>query len=89
MAEKIKRHTVVRNTTHPSDTRPNIPTAELESFARPDEKKPTILRYPRNPDLDPPASPMHFEVGLVSRARCHQKSRPWSAGAGGLDPSGP
>ncbi len=52
MAEKIRKPTVVRNTTH-ADTRPNIPTAELESFARPDEKKPVIVRYHRNPDLDP------------------------------------
>ena len=52
MADKLKRPTSVRATTH-ADTRSNIPTAELESFARPDEKKPTIVRYPRNPDLDP------------------------------------
>jgi hypothetical protein len=31
----------------------NIPTAEPESFARPEEKRPAIVRYPRNPDLDP------------------------------------
>ncbi len=55
MAEKIrpKQATIVRQTTHPGDTRPNIPTAELESFARPEEKKPTIVRYPRDPTLDP------------------------------------
>jgi adenine-specific DNA-methyltransferase len=47
------RKTIVRATTHPSDQRPNIPTAELESFARPEEKKPTIVRYPRDPTLDP------------------------------------
>src|SRR6187401_1787582 len=35
------------------DERPNIPTAELESFVRDDDKRPTIVRYPRNPDLDP------------------------------------
>jgi hypothetical protein len=35
MAEKMKPKAAVRSTTHPSDTRPNIPTAELESFARP------------------------------------------------------
>ena len=45
--------TPVRATTHPGDTRPNIPTAELESFARPDEKRPAIVRYPRDQSLDP------------------------------------
>lgn len=55
MPEKIrpKPATVVRQTTHPGDTRPNIPTAELESFARPEEKRPAIVRYPRDPTLDP------------------------------------
>ena len=53
MADKIKPGTPVRATTHPGDTRSNIPTAELESFARPEEKRPAIVRYPRNPDLDP------------------------------------
>ena len=53
MADKIKPVTPVRATTHPGDTRSNIPTAELESFARPEEKRPAIVRYPRNPDLDP------------------------------------
>jgi len=53
MADKIKPSTIVRATTHPSDRRPNIPTAELESFARPEEKRPTIVRYPRDPTLDP------------------------------------
>src|SRR5450432_1980123 len=45
--------TSVRATTHPGDTRSNIPTAELESFARLEEKKPTIVRYPRDTTLDP------------------------------------
>jgi adenine-specific DNA-methyltransferase len=53
MADKIKPSTPVRATTHDGDTRSNIPTAELESFARPEEKRPAIVRYPRNPDLDP------------------------------------
>src|SRR5687768_16468838 len=55
MAEKIraKPATIVRQTTHPGDTRLNIPTAELESFARPEEKRPAIVRYPRDPTLDP------------------------------------
>ncbi len=53
MADKMGPRTPVRATTHPGDTRPNIPTAELESFARPDEKRPAIVRYPRDPSLDP------------------------------------
>jgi adenine-specific DNA-methyltransferase len=48
-----KPPTIVRATTHPSDTRPNIPTAELESFARPEEKRPAFVRYPRDTTLDP------------------------------------
>jgi hypothetical protein len=48
VADKIKPGTLVRATTHPGDTRSNIPTAELESFARPAAKRPTIVRYPRN-----------------------------------------
>ena len=54
MAEKMRPRaaTPVRATTH-ADTRSNIPTAELESFARPEEKRPTIVRYPRDPSLDP------------------------------------
>ncbi len=53
MAERMKPRTIVRATTHPSESRPNIPTAELESFARPEEKRPAIVRYPRDPTLDP------------------------------------
>src|SRR5262245_39742043 len=53
MADKIKPRTIVRQTTYPSDRRPNISTAELESFARPEEKRPTMVRYPRDPTLDP------------------------------------
>ncbi len=49
----MKPRTIVRATTHPSESRPNIPTAELESFARPEEKRPAIVRYPRDPTLDP------------------------------------
>ena len=45
--------TPVRSNHHPSDSRSNIPTAELESFARPDEKRPAIVRYPRDTTLDP------------------------------------
>jgi adenine-specific DNA-methyltransferase len=53
MADKMKPRTIVRATTHDGETRPNIPTAELESFARPEEKRPQIVRYPRDPTLDP------------------------------------
>jgi adenine-specific DNA-methyltransferase len=53
MAEKMRPKTIVRATTHPGDTRTNIPTAELESFARPEEKRPAIVGYPRDPTLDP------------------------------------
>jgi hypothetical protein len=53
VAEKRKPTTIVRATTHPSETRSNPPTAELEWFARPEQKKPKIVRYPRDPTLDP------------------------------------
>jgi hypothetical protein len=49
MADKIrpKAATPVRATRH-ADTRPNIPTAELESFARPEENRRTVSRpFPR------------------------------------------
>src|SRR5450756_1831636 len=49
----MKPKTIVRATTHLPETRPNIPTAELESFARPEEKRPAIVRYPRDTTLDP------------------------------------
>jgi hypothetical protein len=39
------RKTPIRANHHPADSRTNIPTAELESFARPGEKRPTIVRY--------------------------------------------
>jgi len=47
----MKPKTIVRATTHPSEIRPNIPTAELESFARPEKKRPAIVRYPRDVSL--------------------------------------
>jgi adenine-specific DNA-methyltransferase len=40
-------------TVHRGATRTNIPTAELESFAEDDEKKPTMLLFARDPSLDP------------------------------------
>src|SRR5215211_7524946 len=55
MADKIRTGpaTPVRAFDHKGDTRANIPTAELESVARPEEKRPTMVRYPRDPSLDP------------------------------------
>src|SRR5512147_1384901 len=55
MADKMKPgpSTPVRSLSHDGATRPNIPTAELESFARAEEKRPAIVRYPRDPTLDP------------------------------------
>ena len=38
---------------HPSDTRKNIPTSELRDFAGNDELLPQMMRYPRDPSLDP------------------------------------
>ncbi len=55
MPDKMKPgpKTPVRQHRFDGDERSNIPTAELESFVRDEDKKPTIVRYPRNPDLDP------------------------------------
>ena len=56
MARKVDgtpKNTPVRSVHHDHETRSNIPTAELESFARPDEKRPATVRYPRDPSLDP------------------------------------
>jgi adenine-specific DNA-methyltransferase len=50
---KPRPATPVRSLGHDGVSRPNIPTAELESFVKDDEKRPTILRYPRDPTLDP------------------------------------
>ncbi len=44
--------TPIRDIRH-GETRSNIPTAELESFAADEEKRPTIVRYPRDTTLDP------------------------------------
>jgi len=38
---------------HSKDHRVNIPTAELESFSRDDERSPKTVLYPRDPSLDP------------------------------------
>ena len=54
MADKMKTGAGVpiRDIRH-GETRSNIPTAELESFAADEEKRPTIVRYPRDTTLDP------------------------------------
>ena len=72
MADEVAKRTIVRQTTHPSDSRPNIPTAELESFARPEEKRPATVRYPRDPTLDP-------QLGLEGQGRAGRR-RPAGAG---------
>src|SRR5688572_6199601 len=36
-----------------TDTRLNIPTEELRDFVTSDEAAPTVMRYPRDPSLDP------------------------------------
>lgn len=41
------------STVHRKARRINIPTAELESFAEEDERRPQTLLYPRDPSLDP------------------------------------
>ena len=46
MAKKIE-------TLRHKDKRANIPTQELRGFMEEAEKSPTILRYPRDPSLDP------------------------------------
>jgi adenine-specific DNA-methyltransferase len=43
----------VEATRHTGEQRVNIPTAELESFAAADEAAPKVMRYPRDPSLDP------------------------------------
>ena len=48
-----KRPVAVEATTHPSDKRLNIPTAEYESIVPDDEREPRPVRYRRNRDLDP------------------------------------
>jgi adenine-specific DNA-methyltransferase len=45
--------TDVENYRHDKAKRINIPTAENQSLVPDDEKALKILRYPRNPDLDP------------------------------------
>jgi hypothetical protein len=64
---RLRTGTPVRALNHPAETRPNIPTAELESFARPEEKRPAIVRYPRDPTIDP--------LALVEELRAESEGR--------------
>ena len=52
MAKK-PHETEVENYAHRSAKRLNIPTAENQALVPDDEKALKVLRYPRNPDLDP------------------------------------
>jgi adenine-specific DNA-methyltransferase len=52
-SRKPKREKTLRATTHPADSRVNIPTAELEAFAVEAEAQPSTLLYPRDSSLDP------------------------------------
>jgi len=52
MAKK-PTETEVENYRHEAAKRLNIPTAENQSLVPDDEKALKVLRYPRNPDLDP------------------------------------
>ena len=55
MAKKPKTptDTEVENYRHDAARRVNIPTAENQSLVPDDDKALKVLRYPRNPDLDP------------------------------------
>jgi len=52
MARKSSSKTI-ETLKHNTDTRKNIPTAELQSILKADEQKSIEKRYPRNADLDP------------------------------------
>ncbi len=51
--KKAAADKVVTHFAHETDTRTNIPTAELQSLHKDPAAGPKELRYPRNPDLDP------------------------------------
>jgi len=51
--DKPATPTPVTANRHPKDHRVNIPTAELESFSRDEERSPKMILYPRDPSLDP------------------------------------
>jgi len=53
MVKKTTTETDVENYRHDKAKRINIPTVENQSLVPDDEKALKVLRYPRNPDLDP------------------------------------
>src|SRR5579863_1751905 len=53
MAKKAAASKSVETLIHDEAKRKNIPTAEHESGLKPDDVKPSTLKYPRNTDLDP------------------------------------
>lgn len=53
MAKKPTKKTEIDAHTHPTATRKNIPTSELQSFVSEDEAAPKPLLYPRDAELDP------------------------------------
>jgi adenine-specific DNA-methyltransferase len=53
MPKKKPVATPIEAYTHSDKTRPNIPTAELASFAKDDEKKPKKITYAYDPSLSP------------------------------------
>ena len=62
-----KRSEVPIDTVRHKDKRTNIPTEELRDFVAKEEQTPFIVRYPRNPDLDPQ---------LVWKGKDEQDSQP-------------
>ena len=52
MARKPKKPIEVETLTHDEASRKNIPTAELQSLMRDDDRDPREARYRRNHDLD-------------------------------------
>jgi len=50
--KKTKGKTPIESVKH-KDKRSNIPTRELQNFVKEDETKPKVVRYPRDPSLDP------------------------------------
>ncbi|NLF69337.1 MAG: site-specific DNA-methyltransferase [Candidatus Anammoximicrobium sp.] len=62
-----KRTEVPIETVRHKDKRTNIPTEELRDFVAKEQESPFIVRYPRNPDLDPQ---------LVWKGKDQQDSQP-------------
>ena len=53
MPKQPRQSTTHLESIHHTDRRANIPTEELRDFVADDEKAPPMLRYPRDPSLDP------------------------------------